>query len=159
LNILVYGAESDVVRVFDDKLRLTDKEMQDYLKQADLERYGFEKTVETSTETDENGKITKKKTIYYKVTDDCNRVMFWEGVLEQRMPEKLQASKLSSATVKEVQRRVVGRKTKSCTVMLEIHSNRCLNKTPDNGVSKRGARRGCGWWCLFCWSASIQYGN
>jgi hypothetical protein len=39
LNILVHGAESDVVRVFDDKLRLTDKEMQDYLKQADLEQY------------------------------------------------------------------------------------------------------------------------
>jgi hypothetical protein len=39
LNILVHGAESDVVHVFDDKLRLTDKEMQDYLKQADLEKY------------------------------------------------------------------------------------------------------------------------
>ena len=158
LNTLVYGGESDVVRVFDDKLRLTDKEMQDYLKQADLERYGFEKTVETSTETDENGKITKKKTIYYKVTDDCNRVKFWERILEQRLPEKLQSSKLSSATVKEVQRRIAGRKTKSCTVMLEIHSNRCLKKIPDNGVSKRGAR-GCSWGCLFCWAASIQYDN
>jgi hypothetical protein len=155
----VYGAESDVVRVFDDKLRLTDKEMQDYLKQADLERYGFEKTVETSTETDENGKITKKKTIYYKVTDDCNRVMFWEGVLEQRMPEKLQASKLSSTTAKEVQRRIAGRKTKSCTVMLEIHPNRCLKKNSNNGVSKRSSAKGCNGGCFICFGASIQYDN
>ena len=96
------GAESDVVRVFDDKLRLTDEEMAEYLKQADLERYGFTKTVQSSIETDENGKTTKKKTIYYKVTDDCSRVAFWESVLEQRMPEELQASKLSSTIVKEV---------------------------------------------------------
>ena len=68
-----------MVRVFDDKLRLTDEEMAEYLKQADLERYGFMKTDEFSTETDENGKTTKKKTIYYKVTDDCSRVAFWES--------------------------------------------------------------------------------
>ena len=160
LNILVYGAESDVVRVFDHKLHITDKEMQDYLKQADLERYGFEKTVETSTETDENGKITKKKTIYYKVTDDCNRVMFWERILEQRMPEKLQASKLSSTTVKEVQRRITGRKTKSCIVMLEIHPNRCLKKKSDDAVSKRSSAKGCNAKeCWVCWAASIQYDN
>ena len=146
-----------MVRVFDDKLRLTDEEMAEYLKQADLERYGFTKTVESSTETDENGKTTKKKTIYYKVTDDCSRVAFWESVLEQRMPEELQASKLSSTTVKEVQRRIAGRQTKKCTVGLEVHHNRCLKKSKaDNGVSKRGVR-GCNWSCRFCWGASIQY--
>ena len=156
----MHGAESDVVRVFDDKLRLTDEEMAEYLKQADLERYGFTKTVEVSTETDENGKTTRKKTIYYKVTDDCSRVAFWESVLEQRMPEKLQASKLSSSTVKEVQSRIAGRQTKSCMVMLEIHPNRCLKKSrAENGVSKRGTARGCSIWCRFCWSASIQYND
>ena len=56
--------------------------MQDYLKKADLERFGFTKTVEVSTETDENGRTTRKRTIYYKVTDNCSRVMFWEGILE-----------------------------------------------------------------------------
>ena len=91
----MHGAETDVIRVFDDKLRLTNDEMEEYLKEADLERFGFTKTVEVSTETDENGKTTKKKTIYYKVTDDCSKVMFWESVLEQRLPEKLHASKLS----------------------------------------------------------------
>ena len=132
--------------------------MAEYLKQADLERYGFTKTVEFSTETDENGKTTKKKTIYYKETDDCSRVAFWESVLEQRMPEKLQASKLSSTTVKEVQRRIAGRQTKKCTVGLEIHPNRCLKKSKaDNGVSKRGVR-GCSWGAA-CWNASIQYDN
>ena len=78
LNISVHGAETDVVRIFDDKLKISDKEMQDYLEQANLEKYGFKKTVEETTETDENGKITKKKTIHYKVTDDCSRVMFWK---------------------------------------------------------------------------------
>jgi hypothetical protein len=60
-NILVHSAETDVIRVFDDKLHLTEKKMQDYLKQAGLEKYGFEKTVEVSTETDENGKTKKRK--------------------------------------------------------------------------------------------------
>ncbi len=70
-------AESDMVRVFDDKLDLTDTEMQRYLKQADLESYGFEKTVETSTVTDEYGKKVTKQTIYYKVVDYCSNVKKW----------------------------------------------------------------------------------
>ena len=157
--ISVHGAESDVVRIFDDKVSLTNEKMEEYLKKADLERYGFTKTVEVSTVTDENGKTTKKTTIYYKVTDDCSRVMFWESVLEQRMPEELQASKLSLTTVKEVNRRIADRQTKDCTVMLEIHPNRrCLMGSIDNGVNKRRTKRGCiSWACLFCWGAAIQY--
>ena len=144
-----------MVRVFDDKLQLTAEEMKDYLKKADLEKYGFEKTVEETRETDEYGKTTIKKTIYYKVTDDCSRVKFWEGVLKQRMPEKLHASRLSAITVKEVQNRIIGRKTKSCTVGLEIHPNRCSKETGKSRVSKRGAKA-CEW-CLICWSSSIRY--
>jgi hypothetical protein len=85
--------------------------------------------------------------------------MFWEGVLEKRMPEELQASKLSSTTVKEVKSRIAGRKTKSCTVMLEIHPNRCLKKMSGNGVSKRAATRGCNGGCGICWGASIRYAD
>ena len=136
--------------------------MEDHLKQANLERYGFKKTVEVSAETDENGKTTKKTTIYYKVTDDCSKVAFWESVLEQRMPEELQASKLSATTVKEVQRRIAGRQTKGCMVMLEIHPNQCVKKgSVDNGVSKRGTARNICMhiYCMFCWAASIQYDN
>jgi hypothetical protein len=135
--------------------------MQDYLKQADLEKYGFEKTVEVSTETDENGKTTTKKTIYYKVTDDCSKVMFWEGVLEQRMPKELKNTKVLSTSVKEVQSRITGRKTKSCTVMLEIHPNKCLLKTPNSDVSKRaaGVKRGCSWGCSWCLGVAIGYNN
>ena len=132
-------------------------EMFGYLKQADLEGNGFDKTVEDCTETDENGKTTKKTTIYYKVTDDCSTVAFWESVLEQRLPEKLQASKLSLTTVKEVKRRIAGRQTKKCTVGLEVHPNRCLEKSSDNGVSKRGTRRRRCSWCLLCFNAAIQY--
>ena len=151
----MHGAESDVVRVFDDKLRLSNEQMQYYLKKADLERFGFTRTVEVSTETDENGRTTRKRTIYYKVTDDCSRVMFWEGVLEQRMPKELQASKLSQTTVKEVQSRFADRDTKQCTVGLEIHPDRCLTKSDNQVVSKRVAR-GCSW-CALCWSAAILY--
>jgi hypothetical protein len=85
--------------------------------------------------------------------------MFWEGVLEQRMPEELQASKLSSTTVKEVKSRIAGRKTKSCMIMLEIHPNRCLKKMSGNGVGKRAAARGCNSWCGLCWGASIRYAD
>jgi hypothetical protein len=156
LNISVHGAESDVIRVFDDKLRLTDEEMQGYLKQADLERYGFKKTVENGKTTDENGKTTTKKTIYYMVTDDCSKITFWEGILEQRLPKKLMNSQIFSTTVKEVESRISGRKTKSCTVGLEIHPGRCSKKALDNGVSKRTASKGC-WVCIGCSSATIVY--
>lgn len=137
-------AESDVVRVFDDKLHLTTEEVFKILKQADLEKYGFEKTVEVSTVTDENGKITKKKTIYYKVTDDCSRTMFWESVLKQRLPRKMIGSKIFTTVQKEVESRIAGRQTKSCMVMLEVHPNKCLAKTPGIGMSKRGI------WCVGC---------
>ena len=146
-----------MIRVFDDKLRLTGEEMAEYLKQADLERYGFTKTVEFSTETDENGKTTKKKTIYYKVADNCSRVAFWESVLEQRLPEKLQASKLSSTIVKEVQKRIAGRQTKSCVVMLEIHPNRCLADRADNRMSKRAVSKKLCFLHSICLASSIQY--
>lgn len=53
-----------------------------YLEKADLEKYGFVKTTEVSTETDEHGKKKTKKTIYYKVTDDCSKVKFWESVAQ-----------------------------------------------------------------------------
>jgi hypothetical protein len=162
---IVHGAESDVIRVYDDKLRLTEKEMAEYLKQADLENYGFEKIIEQSTVTDEYGKKTTKKTIYYKVTDDCSNVPKWERVLEQRLPEELSESGIFSKTVKEVQSRIIGRKTKSCTVALEIHPSQCRNKT-DRGktVSKRAAGKRC--WinccnggCNSCSSVSILYDN
>jgi hypothetical protein len=161
--LLVHGAESDVIRIFDDKLHLTEKEMAEYLKQADLENYGFAKTIETSTVTDEYGRKMTKKTIYYKVTDDCSNVPKWERVLEQRLPKELSESGIFSKTVKEVQSRIIGRKTKSCTVILEIHPGQCRNKNRGKTVSKRAAR-GCGWWskccrCSFCNSASIVYDN
>ena len=148
----MYGAESDVVRVFDEKLRLTEKELEDYMKQANLEKYGFTRTEETTIETDENGERRTKRTIYYKVTDDCSRVTFWERVLEQRLPEKLKRSKIFSTTVKEVQDRISGKKTKECTVGLEIHPNQCHRSSG----SKRRVARGCGF-CFICSSAAIVY--
>jgi hypothetical protein len=155
----VHGGETDVVRVFDENVKLTEEKMRGYLKEADLEEQGFIKTVEVSTETDENGRIIRKRTIYYRKTDDCSRVMFWESILEQRLPKGLRNSKLASTTVKEVQSRIGDRKTKSCTVGLEIHPNRCAKEFPGgNNVSKRRMARGvCGWWCFFCWSATVVY--
>ena len=126
--------------------------MLQYLKEADLERFGFKKTVEVTTETDENGKRTKKTTIYFLVTDDCSRVMFWESVLEQRLPEELRSSKRTSTIVKEIRSRIDDRKTKGCTVGLEIH----LHPGSSDGQSKRGiATSSAGhWWCRY---ASIKY--
>jgi hypothetical protein len=154
----VHGGETDVVRVFDENVKLTEEKMRGYLKEADLEGQRFVKTVEVSTETDENGRIIRKRTIYYRKTDDCSRVMFWESVLEQRLPKGLRNSKLASTTVKEVQSRIAGRKTKSCTVGLEIHPGRCINEIPGgNSVSKRRVARRCSWWCFFCRSATVVY--
>ncbi|XP_028402183.1 uncharacterized protein LOC114525161 isoform X1 [Dendronephthya gigantea] len=143
LSPSVYGAESDVPRVFDENLQLTEEEMEEYMKQVDLEKYGFKRTEETTIETDENGEKRTKRTIYYKVTDDCSRAMFWEGVLEQRLPEKLKNLRILSTTVREVQNRIAGRKTKQCTVGLEIHPDR----NRKSSGSKRSMAGNCWWWC------------
>ncbi|CAB4003688.1 Hypothetical predicted protein [Paramuricea clavata] len=58
---LVHGGETDVVRIFDENLKLTEEKMRGYLKEVDLEGQGFIKTVEVSTETDENGRIINHK--------------------------------------------------------------------------------------------------
>jgi uncharacterized protein YxeA/NAD-dependent dihydropyrimidine dehydrogenase PreA subunit len=146
--LLVHGAETDVVRIFDDKLDLTDTEMQRYLKQADLENNGFEKAVEFSTVTDEYGRKSTKKTIYYKVTDDCSQVGKWQRVLKERMPGALKMTDIFSKSVKEVEIRIAGRKTKRCAVMLEVHPGRCLKKSHEK--SKRAAAKRCGWWIKCC---------
>lgn len=160
------AAETDVVRVFDENLTLSEKEIAQCLKDANLEKYGFTRSEEKSTETDENGKKITKKTIYYLVTDDCSRVMFWESVLQQRLPKKLRESNIFMKTVKEVESRIKDRKTMTCKIGLEIHvnPNRCLiRKTADkDGNIKRGLRRGC---CNFftccnsCSSATIIYAD
>ncbi|XP_028402189.1 uncharacterized protein LOC114525164 [Dendronephthya gigantea] len=151
LSPSVNGAESDVVRVFDKKTQMSGEKVLEILEKADLEKYGFKKTVEQSTKTDENGKIVKKTTIYYLATDDCSRVWFWESILEQRLPAELRNSKFASTIVKEVKDRITGRKTKTCKVGLEIHPKRCLG----NNSGKRGIAD-CSWH-LVCWAASIKY--
>ena len=131
--------------------------MFEYLKQANLEKHGFVKTTEVSTETDENGKKTTKTSIHYKVTDDCSKVMYWESILSKRLPKKFTNPKVFLDTVKEVESRIIGRNTKSCTVILEIHHKACKAHTAKNDVSKREARRPC-FICGVCSSARIAYG-
>ncbi|XP_028402083.1 uncharacterized protein LOC114525074 [Dendronephthya gigantea] len=132
LSESVNGGESEVIRVFDKHRNMCNEEMLRYLKKAELERLGFKKTVEVATETDENGKKTNKTTIYYLVTDHCSRARFWEGVLEHHLPEEFRSLKLTSKIMKEIESRIKGRKTKSCTLGLEIHllpgSNEARNK-------------------------------
>jgi hypothetical protein len=101
------------------------------------------------------------------VTDDCSRVMFWESVLEQRLPDKLRKSHIFSKTVKEVKSRIQGRKAKACKVGLEIHinTNQCLLKriADENAEeTKRGLRKSCCiFWgcCKICSEATIIYAN
>ena len=131
--------------------------MLEYLEQANLEKYGFVKTNEVSTETDENGKKTTRTTIYYKVNDDCSKVMYWESILAKRLPKKFASPKIFLDTVKEIESRIMGRKTKSCTFILEVHTKPCLVERPENGVSKRELRRGCGFCIGSCSSGKIEF--
>ena len=154
------------MRVFDENLQISEQEMKNYLKEAQLEKYGFVRSEEKSTETDEDGKKINKKTIYYTATDDCSKVMFWESILEQRLPEKLRRANIFSKTVKEVEKRIKERKTEACKVGLEIHVNedQCLAdmSTKKSGKSKRSLRRGCcNWWncCHSCSRVAVIYAD
>ena len=72
-------AESDVVRVFNPELKLSEKELLKILAEANLEEAGFKRTMESSFVTDENGQKTEKKTIYFMVKDECSKVGFWKA--------------------------------------------------------------------------------
>ena len=145
MNILVLCEETDDVPVFDDDMDLTGEELLEYMKNAELEKYGFERTVEISTGTDENGKKISKRIIYYKRTDYCSKMMVWESILEQRLPEKLRNSKIFSTTMKEVESRIAGGETKKkCAIIVEINPMGLLNTSDVNSVSKRGCWL---WWC------------
>ena len=140
--------------------------MKKYLKEAQLEKYGFVRSEENATEIDEDGKKIEKKAIRYMATGDCSRVATLERILEQRLPEKLRRANIFSKTVKEVQRRIKGRKTKACKVGLELHvnPNRCPfhDTTSTNHESKRSLRRGCCNWltcCSGCSEAAIVYAD
>lgn len=153
-----------MIRVFDENLHISELEMKKYLKEAQLEKYGFARREEKSTEIDEDGKKIEKKTIYFIATDDCSRVPIWESILEQRLPEKLRRAHIFSKTVKEVERRIKGRKTEACKVGLELHvnTNRCPLKDAVNVKGKRSLRRGCCNWftcCRGCSQAKIIYAD
>lgn len=156
------------MRVFDENLQISEQTIKKYLKEAQLEKYGFVRSEEKSTEIDEDGKKINKKTIYYIATDDCSRVMILESILEQRLPEKLRRANIFSKTVREVKSRIKGRKTKACKVGLELHVNlnRCSSDKTSNKIkndeNKRGLRRSCcNWWgcCKVCSEATIVYAD
>lgn len=120
--------------------------MEDALKNANLQEYGFVKTEELTTVKDENGKTTMKKTILYSVTDECSSVEYWEGLLERHFPDKLISSKMASDVVKGVQSRIQGRSTKYCVFGLEVH--RKIN--PETQLRSKRAVKGASvkhWWC------------
>ena len=154
-------AESDVVRVFNPELKLSEKELLKILAEANLEEAGFKRTMESSFVTDENGQKTEKKTIYFMVKDECSKVGFWEGVLEQRLPVDFLSSKIGSTLVREIQSRIQGRSPKFCMIGLEIHLSQCrsTDSKRSSHLSKRKAR--C-WWnccsgCEGCSSVKIVY--
>lgn len=123
------------------------------MENANLEKYGFTKTTEDTTETDENGKKSLKKTIFYSVADDCSNMMFWEGVLEQRLPGKLHNSKIISTTEREVKRRTAGRSTKFCKFGVEIH----MRNAKKSELTKRSAGQKSARCWIWCCKATIVY--
>ena len=78
--------ETDVIRVFDPKVKLPHSEMRALLAKADLVSAGFTKTEETQIITGEDGKKRKKLVISYTVHDACSNVTFWEGKRRARLP-------------------------------------------------------------------------
>ena len=148
-----------MVRVFDPQLKLSKEAMLEILKNAQLEEVGFKKSEESAIETDENGESKEKKTIHYMVKDDCSKVAFWEGVLEQRLPSNFLTSNIGSTFVREIQSRIKGRGTKYCNIGLEIHPrNECR---PDPKSSRRPARSAGCWWgcCSKCCKCTVCIGG
>ena len=82
-------AETDVIRVFNPKMRMQPKKLKEILSKAQLELAGFTKTEETRSDTDKNGKTIVKKITYYIVKDDCSKRSKWDKILRERLPEEV----------------------------------------------------------------------
>ena len=82
--------ESDVIRVFNPKMRMTPEKLKYILSKAKLELAGFNKSEKTRYETDENGKRIVKKITYYIVQDDCSQSSKWDSILRERLPKQVQ---------------------------------------------------------------------
>ena len=102
-----------------------------------MESFGFKRTEETTTETDENGNIVRSKSINYQVTDDCTKVKYWEGILAQRLGKGWR--KRSSKMVREVKTRIAGKNTKQCEFGVEFQLKDDSQKNGENDA-KRGWR-------------------
>lgn len=81
--------ESDVIRIFNPKVKITPEKLKDILAKAQLELAGFAKYEETSYVTDENGKGIVKKITYYIVQDECSERSKWERILRERLPKEV----------------------------------------------------------------------
>ena len=159
VTLFLDAAETDVLRIFDPNLKMTNKQLMEVLAKANLTAYGFEMTKETAIETDENGKKTLKITIRYMVTDACSMAEFWLKLLKQRIPGlDSNGLKLGKTFVREIKTRVNNRGTKYCKIGLEIHLSRCPRQpvTSANRLTKRSSQRGCHW-CIICFNAKIVY--
>ncbi|CAB4045605.1 Hypothetical predicted protein, partial [Paramuricea clavata] len=101
--------ETDVIRVFDPKVKLPLPETRALLTKADLVSAGFTKTEETQIVTGENGKKRKKLVISYIVQDACSNVTFWEEKLRTRLP--IFSKSLTRKVIDEVEERIDNRTT------------------------------------------------
>lgn len=141
-------AETDVVRVFDPNLQLSEEAVMKILKEMDLNWQDHTSSVQTSvvTRSMEYGKNRKEteKTIRFMVQNPCSKAGFWKGVFEQNLPDHLLSSKIGSTFVRDIQSRVNGRKTKYCKIGLEFIT------------TSVGPKRGYNW-CFFYWFAQIVY--
>ena len=116
-------SETDEISVFDHNGVMNRHEAREALRQANLEELGFNKTTESSTGTDENGKKRKKYVLRYLVKDECSQAKTWQEKLEKKLPPNFFSSTVSRTFARDVKDRVSGRPTKYCLIGLEMTSS------------------------------------
>lgn len=130
-------SETDEVRMSDTKRMYEKDEIMKCLREAKLEELGFNRTTEFSIETDERGERRQKQTIRYMVRDQCSKTEYWQRKIDERLPQHLFSTNLSSTFSREVQDRTLGRFTKYCDIGLEINVRMLYPKNNKKSLTKR----------------------
>ena len=83
----MHGGETDVVRVFDENVKLTEENMRGYLKEADLEEQGFSKLWKSplkltkTAESQEREQFTTERQMIAQ--ESCFGKVFWNNACQR----------------------------------------------------------------------------
>lgn len=146
--------ESLELRVFDRDVQISDDEMMEMLKTADLKSHGYETEIISQLVSSDTGnaKSVYEKRFQFLKTIECSRMREIDQELNRLIPGIFGMDVVKRIN-KEIRTKSLDGFTK-CRAGLEVHLKNSRS-CGDSRVSKRRKRAGCGW-CVICFVSKLS---